>query len=175
MDLVAGAVASIITKLGELLHGQYKLQKGLPEQIEYLKNELESAHTALRNLGETPPEQLGPQVRLWAREVREASYDMEDILDAFLIDVVEGAAPAETKSKKGLLKRLKKMAKLLKESKARHDIADAVEDMKKQLSRCGTAARGTPYPLQCLRRPPNWILALWTCTKRQHRLSASRG
>ncbi|XP_066383730.1 putative disease resistance RPP13-like protein 3 [Miscanthus floridulus] len=134
MDLVAGAVGSIVTKLGELLHGEYKLQKGLPEQIEYLKNELESAHTALRNLGETPPEQLGPQVWLWAREVREASYDMEDILDAVLVDVVEGAAPAETKSKKGLLKRLKKkMARLLKKSKARHDIAGAIEDMKKRL------------------------------------------
>ncbi|CAD6252440.1 unnamed protein product [Miscanthus lutarioriparius] len=155
MDLVAGAVGSIVTKLGELLHGEYKLQKGLPEQIEYLKNELESAHTALRNLGETPPEQLGPQVRLWAREVREASYDMEDILDAFLVDVVEGADPAETKSKKGLLKRHKKrmarllrtskaapaetkslkekMDKLLKTSKARHDIAGAIEDMKKRL------------------------------------------
>ena len=134
MDLVARAVGSIVTKLGELLHGEYKLQKGLPEQIEYLKNELESAHTALRNLGETPPEQLGSQVQLWAREVREASYDMEDILDAFLVDVVEGAAPAKTKSKKGLLKRLKKkMARLLKKSKARHDIAVAIEDMKKRL------------------------------------------
>ncbi|CAD6252441.1 unnamed protein product [Miscanthus lutarioriparius] len=134
MDLVAGAVGSIITKLGELLHGEYKLQKGLPEQIEYLKIELESAHTALRNLGETPPEQLGPQVRLWAREVREVSYDMEDILDAFLVDVVEGAAPAETKSKKVLLKRLmKKMARLLRKSKACHDIAGAIEDMKKRL------------------------------------------
>ncbi|XP_066334505.1 putative disease resistance protein At1g50180 [Miscanthus floridulus] len=101
MDIVAGAVGSIVSKLGELLQAEYKLQKGLPEQIEFLKNELESAHTALRNLGERPPEQLGPQVRLWAREVREASYDMEDILYAVLVDVVEGAAPAETKSKKG--------------------------------------------------------------------------
>ena len=134
MDLVAGAVGSIVTKLGELLHGEYKLQKGLPEQIEYLKNELESAHTALCKVGATPPEQQDPQVRLWAREVREASYDMEDILDAFLVDVMEGAAPAKTKSKKGLLKRLKKkMARLLKKSKARHDIAGTIEDMKKRL------------------------------------------
>ncbi|CAD6255619.1 unnamed protein product [Miscanthus lutarioriparius] len=133
MDLVAGAVGSILTKLGELLHGEYKLQKGLPEQIEYLKNELESAHTALCKVGETPPEHLDRQVQLWAGDVREASYDMEDILDAFLVDVVEGAAPAETKSKKGLLKRLKKMAKMLKKSKARHDIAGAIEDMKKRL------------------------------------------
>ncbi|XP_066338615.1 disease resistance protein RGA5-like isoform X2 [Miscanthus floridulus] len=132
MDLVAGAVGSIVTKLGELLHGEYKLQKGLPEQIEYLKNELESAHTALCKVGATPPEQQDPQVRLWTREVREASYDMEDILDAFLVDVVEGAAPPENKN--ALLQRLKKMtAKLLKKSKARHDIAGAIEDMKKRL------------------------------------------
>jgi len=131
MDLVAGAVGRIIGKLGELLQAEYKLQKGLPEQIEYLKTELETAHTALCKVGATPPEQLDPQVRLWAREVREASYDMEDILDAFLVDVVEeGAAPAE----KGLLKSLKKkMTKLLKKSKARHDIAGAIEDMKNRL------------------------------------------
>ncbi|XP_066334293.1 putative disease resistance RPP13-like protein 3 [Miscanthus floridulus] len=134
MDLGAGAVGIIVTKHGELLHGEYKLQKGLQEQIEYLKNELESAHKALCKVGATPPEQQDPQVLLWAREVREASYDMEDILDAFLVNVVEGAAPSETKSKKGLLKRLKKkMARLLKKSKARHDIAGAIEDMKKRL------------------------------------------
>ncbi|XP_066334284.1 disease resistance protein RGA5-like [Miscanthus floridulus] len=132
MDLVAGAVGSIVTKLGELLHREYKLQMGLPEQIEYLKNELESAHTALCKVGATPPEQQDPQVRLWAREVREASYEMEDILDAFLVDVVEGAAPPENKN--ALLQRLKKMtAKLLKKSKARHDIAGAIADMKKRL------------------------------------------
>ncbi|XP_004980930.1 putative disease resistance protein At1g50180 [Setaria italica] len=85
MDLVAGAVGSVIAKLGELLHEEYKLQKGLPEKIESLKHELESAQMALSKVGEVPPEQLDPQVRLWASEVREASYDMEDILDTFLV------------------------------------------------------------------------------------------
>ncbi|RCV06788.1 hypothetical protein SETIT_1G191600v2 [Setaria italica] len=129
MDLVAGAVGSVIGKLGELLQAEYKLQKGLPEQIESLKHELESAQTALSKVGEVPPEQLDPQVRLWASEVREASYDMEDILDTFLIEVAD---PAEKKD--GLLKRLqKKMSKLFNKSKARHTIAGAIEDMKKRL------------------------------------------
>ncbi|TKW37522.1 hypothetical protein SEVIR_1G052200v4 [Setaria viridis] len=128
MDLVAGAVGSVIGKLGELLQAEYKLQKGLPQQIESLKHELESAQTALSKVGEVPPEQLDPQVRLWAREVREASYDMEDILDTFLIKVAD---PAEMD---GLLKRLqKKMSKLFNKSKARHTIAGTIEDMKKRL------------------------------------------
>ncbi|XP_034585149.1 disease resistance protein Pik-2 isoform X2 [Setaria viridis] len=132
MDLVAGAVGSVIGKLGELLQAEYKLQKGLPEQIESLKNELESAQTALSKVGEVPPEQLDPQVRLWASEVREASYDMEDILDTFLVSIVDVDAPAEKKD--GLLKRLqKKMSKMFSKSKARHTIAGAIEDMKKRL------------------------------------------
>ncbi|XP_022685325.1 putative disease resistance protein At1g50180 [Setaria italica] len=129
MDLVSGAVGSVIGKLGELLQAEYKLQKGLPQQIQSLKDELESAQTALSKVGEVRPEQLDPQVRLWAREVREASYDMEDILDTFLVEVTD---PAEKKD--GLLEHLnKKMSKLLKKSKARHTIAGAIDDMKKRL------------------------------------------
>ncbi|XP_034606423.1 disease resistance protein Pik-2 isoform X2 [Setaria viridis] len=132
MDLVAGAVGSVIGKLGELLQAEYKLQKGLPEQIQSLKHELESAQTALSKVGEVPPEQLDPQVRLWASEVREASYDMEDILDTCLVSIVDVDAPAENKN--GLLKRLlKNIADLFNKSKARHTIAVAIDDMKKRL------------------------------------------
>uniref|UniRef100_K3ZH48 NB-ARC domain-containing protein n=1 Tax=Setaria italica TaxID=4555 RepID=K3ZH48_SETIT len=132
MDLVAGAVGSVIGKLGELLQAEYKLQKGLPQQIESLKHELESAQTALSKVGEVRPEQLDPQVRLWASEVREASYDMEDILDTCLVSILDVDAPADNKS--GLLKRLlKNIADFLKKSKPRHTIAGAIEDMKKRL------------------------------------------
>uniref|UniRef100_K3ZH15 Uncharacterized protein n=1 Tax=Setaria italica TaxID=4555 RepID=K3ZH15_SETIT len=132
MDLVAGAVGNVIVKLGELLHAEYKLQKGLPEQIESLKHELETAQTALCKVDEVLPEQLDPQVRNWAREIREASYDMEDILDTFLVSIVDIDAPAE--NKKGLRKRLQeKMSKLFNKSMARHTIAGAIEDMKKRL------------------------------------------
>ncbi|RCV39710.1 hypothetical protein SETIT_8G245100v2 [Setaria italica] len=121
-------VGSVIGKLGELLHEEYKLQKGLPEEIKSLKHGLESAQTALSNVGEVLPEQLDPQVRLWASKVREASYDVEDI-DTFLIEVAD---PSEEKD--GLLKRLHKyIADLLNRSKARHTIAVAIEDTKKRL------------------------------------------
>ncbi|XP_066376630.1 disease resistance protein Pik-2-like [Miscanthus floridulus] len=132
MDLVTGAVGSVIGKLGKLLGAEYKLQKGLPEQIESLKHELETAQTALCKVGEVLPEQLDPQVRLWAREISEASYDMEDILDTFLVSIVDVDAPAENKN--GLRKRLReKMSKLFLKSKARHTIAGAIEEMKKRL------------------------------------------
>lgn len=69
----------------------YKLQKGVKVQIRCLARELESAHAALWMLAEVPPEEwVDPQVRLWARDVRDASYDMADILDTFRARIGDG-------------------------------------------------------------------------------------
>jgi len=57
-DLVAGATGSLISKLGELLKEEYNLQNGVKEQVESLSRELESAHAALRKVGEVPLDQL---------------------------------------------------------------------------------------------------------------------
>ena len=57
-DLVTGATGSLISKLGELLKEDYNLQNGVKEQVESLSRELESAHAALRKVGEVPLDQL---------------------------------------------------------------------------------------------------------------------
>ncbi|CAL4982522.1 unnamed protein product [Urochloa decumbens] len=129
MDLVTGAIGSIGPKLLQLLKDEYKLQKGLRKQVKFLSDELESVHAALCKVAEVPRDQLDEQVKIWARQVREASYDMEDALDTFLVRV-EGNGPP----KKGKLKRaLQKMGGLFSKGKARHDIAGAIEDIKMQL------------------------------------------
>jgi disease resistance protein RPM1 len=129
MALVMGALGSIAPKLLELLKDEYKLQKGLKKQVKSLSDELQSVHAALRKVAETPWDKLDEQVKIWARQVREASYDMEDILDTFLVRV-EDHGPA----KKGRLKRaLKNMGDLFSNGKARHDIAHGIQDIKMQL------------------------------------------
>jgi hypothetical protein len=50
MEVVMGALPSVITKLGELLIGEYNLQKGVKGEIRFLQSELESmqgCHTRL--------------------------------------------------------------------------------------------------------------------------------
>ncbi|CAO2145186.1 unnamed protein product [Urochloa humidicola] len=129
MDLVTGAIGSIGPKLLELLKDEYKLQKGLRKQVQFLSDELESVHAALRKVAEVPWDQLDEQVKIWARHVREASYDMKDVLDTFLVRVDGNGSP-----KKGKLKRaLQKMGGLFSKAKARDDIAGTIEDIKMQL------------------------------------------
>jgi len=129
MDLVTGAIGNLIPKLGELLKEEYKLQNSVRKRVKYLQIELESMRTVLREVAQRMPDQLDEQVKAWAHEVRIVSYDMEDILDTFLVHV-EGQEPATSDRFKCLLK---KMAKLFNKTKARHKIASAIKDIKKQL------------------------------------------
>ncbi|CAO2150249.1 unnamed protein product [Urochloa humidicola] len=129
MTLVTGAIGSIGPKLLELLKDEYKLQKGLRKQVKFLSDELESVHAALRKVEEVPWDQLDKQVKIWACHVREASYDMEDVLDTFIVRVEGNESPKEGKLKRAL----QKMGGLFSKGKARHDIASAIEDIKTQL------------------------------------------
>jgi ATPase subunit of ABC transporter with duplicated ATPase domains len=137
MDLVTGAVGSLISKLGDLLNEERKLQKGVPEKIEFLIKELECAHAALRKVDRVPPDQLEEQDRIWAREVREASYDMEDVLDTFLV-TAQGNQPAEQTDHQSMFEKLKtKMTTLynmvVSGSPKRRKIAVTVDDINKRL------------------------------------------
>ncbi|OEL14553.1 putative disease resistance protein [Dichanthelium oligosanthes] len=130
VDLVAGALGMLPSKLLELLNHEYKLQKGLGAEIQSLSRELESVHAALLKVAAVPWDQLDEQIKLWAREVREASYDMDDVLDSFLVRV-EGCDDHVHQSR--LKSALKKMGRVFKKGKARRGIAGAIEDIKKQL------------------------------------------
>ncbi|CAL5090593.1 unnamed protein product [Urochloa decumbens] len=135
-QLVAGAMGNLAPKLLQLLQDEYKLQKGLRAEVKSLAQDLESTHVALCKVAQVPPDKLDPQVKLWAHDVREASYDMEDILDTFLVRVDGGNHQPANEDKAGKFERLQeKMGKLfsLSKLKARHDIARAIEDIKKQV------------------------------------------
>nr|XP_020192074.1 disease resistance protein Pik-2-like [Aegilops tauschii subsp. strangulata] len=129
MEVVTGAIGSLLPKLGELLKEEYKLQKGAKKDVQSLTREVASMQAALGKVGQTPREQLDEQVKLWAGEVRELSYVMEDTIDTFLVRV-EGSEPEVNSDGSAFGALMKKMAKLFDKGKTRHQIADAIKDIK---------------------------------------------
>ncbi|CAL4986157.1 unnamed protein product [Urochloa decumbens] len=130
MEFATGALGTLLPKLGQLLHDKYKLHKSAKKNIEFLSRELESSQVALRKVGNMPPEQLDEQVSTWAREVRELSYDMEDIVDTFLVRIKD---PDERPSKRSVERFVKDMRDFVADFKFRHDIGQEIMDIKERV------------------------------------------
>ncbi|KAF7076831.1 hypothetical protein CFC21_081433 [Triticum aestivum] len=128
MQFATGAMSSLLPKLGELLVEEYKLKKSVKKGIEELKAELESMQAALIKVSSVPLDQLDPQVKIWANEVRELSYAIEDSLDSF-VTRVERNEPTKPKIKHLLKKTRNEFSKF----KARHEIANDIKDIQSQV------------------------------------------
>ncbi|XP_021301298.1 putative disease resistance RPP13-like protein 3 [Sorghum bicolor] len=128
MELALGAMAGLAPKLGDLLMQEYVVQKGLKPDIVSLSRELVTMKAGLEDLSKVPPEQLTEVEKLWARHIRELSYDMEDAVDDFVLRVAGGECAADANVFKKILG---KAAAAVKKVKHRRQISDKVKDIKK--------------------------------------------
>ncbi|XP_039822905.1 disease resistance protein RGA5-like [Panicum virgatum] len=129
MEVVTGALPSVITKLGELLIGEYNLQKGVKGEIRFLKSELESMKGALEKVSSTPADRLDIQDKIWARDLRELSYDMEDSIDTFMVHG-QGKDQANLH---GIKKFIDRSVGLFRKAKIRHEMATDIRDIKNRV------------------------------------------
>uniref|UniRef100_A0ACD5TCH8 Uncharacterized protein n=1 Tax=Avena sativa TaxID=4498 RepID=A0ACD5TCH8_AVESA len=140
MDLALGAMGSLLPKLGEILKEEYKIQTTVRQDVESFSRELGSMRATLRRVSEVPRDQLDEEIKLWASDVRELSYNMEDIVDSLLVRVKGSGAEADMDGFKELVS---KMKGLFKKGKARRQIANAIKDIKEQVQ--DVAARHMRY------------------------------
>jgi adenylate kinase len=135
MELALGAMASLAPKLGDLLMDEYVVHKGLKPDIESLSRELVMMNAALVDASRVPHDQLTEVEKLWARQVRELSYDTEDAVDDFIVRVAGGGTTTttddnDTKVFKKILGKVSAVMSM-KKFKDRRQISDKVKDIKK--------------------------------------------
>ncbi|XBI97077.1 hypothetical protein VPH35_033278 [Triticum aestivum] len=139
MDLAMGAIGSLLLKLGEVIKGEYKLQKGLFEnklqkgvkkKVRSFSAQLTIVRAALGKVAEVLRDELDDQIKFWANDVRELSYDMEDVVDSLLVHV-ESCEPNVDQS--NFKKPVTSFKNLFKKGKAKHQISKAINEIHEQL------------------------------------------
>ncbi|XP_034568580.1 disease resistance protein RGA5 isoform X3 [Setaria viridis] len=129
MEIVTGAIPSLLHKLGELLVGEYNLQKEVKGGIIFLQAELESMQAALEKISMTPADKIDDQDKIWARRVREMSYDIEDNIDKYIVQC-KGRKTAEQHSFKEAIDRT---LKWFRQPKIRRKIATEIREIKSRV------------------------------------------
>ncbi|KAK8448017.1 hypothetical protein SEVIR_8G200500v4 [Setaria viridis] len=129
MEIVAGALPSLLPKLAELLVGEYNLQKEVKGGIIFLQAELESMQGALEKISRTPADKIDDQDKIWARKVREMSYDIEDNIDKYILQC-KGRKTGEQHSIKEAIDRT---LKWFRQPKIRRKIATEIREIKSRV------------------------------------------
>uniref|UniRef100_A0ACD5XGA2 Uncharacterized protein n=1 Tax=Avena sativa TaxID=4498 RepID=A0ACD5XGA2_AVESA len=130
MDLAVRAMGTLLCKLGEVIKKEYKLHKGVRKKVKSFSTELKIMKAVLSKLAEVPHDQLEEEVKLWATDVRDLSYDMEDVVDSLMVRV-ESCGPNANEG--NFKKIMAKMENLFKKGKARREISVAVEEIHARL------------------------------------------
>ncbi|CAL4992184.1 unnamed protein product [Urochloa decumbens] len=129
MEIVRGAIPSVLSKLGGLLVSEYNLHKELKGEIRFLEVELESMQGALDKVSGTPADQVDNQDKIWASAVRELSYDIEDSIDTFMVHNKGRELPGLH----GLKKFIERSMDLLTQLRVRHNIATQLRGIKRRV------------------------------------------
>ncbi|CAM0948958.1 unnamed protein product [Alopecurus aequalis] len=82
MDVTRGAIGSLLHKLG-VLHKDFNLEMSVKKHAD----ELVKMHQVLCKLSDVQQANLDDRVKLWASNVRDMSYDLEDFVDGFLVHI----------------------------------------------------------------------------------------
>ncbi|KAF7033612.1 hypothetical protein CFC21_044699 [Triticum aestivum] len=110
-----GVMNSLLRKLATLMGDEFAKLTNLRKEVKHIIDELGSMKGALESLADV--DELDIQTTRWRDEVREMSYDIEDIIDDFMCKI------GEKKKKSGFVH---DTIQRHKTSRARHQIAGQI-------------------------------------------------
>ncbi|XP_028126562.1 putative disease resistance protein At1g50180 [Camellia sinensis] len=118
------AVFHLLDNLAPFLQQEADLQIGVREEIEYIRDEFERMTAFLRVADAM--EDNNPELKVWVKQVREAAYDIGDVLELYMLRLGHRHGA-------GFRGFLHKVSCFIKTLKARHQIASEVQRMKSRV------------------------------------------
>ncbi|KAH6763988.1 hypothetical protein C2S52_012877 [Perilla frutescens var. hirtella] len=112
--MAEGAVKFLLEQLSVWLREQKKLLGGLEEEVKYIRDELEQMREFLRVADAN--EESNPNLKEWVRQVREISYDVQDVLDKY--DVTNRSSSGYVKKVYASITKLKAQQHIASEIRA---------------------------------------------------------
>ncbi|XP_030442186.2 disease resistance protein RPM1-like [Syzygium oleosum] len=124
--MAESAVSFLVEKLGTLAEKEVKLLKGVRGEIELIRVEFESMKAFLERAELSQEDDL--ELKVWVKQVREVAYDMEDILDEFMLNLARDHG-------RGFMRYFHKIKSSIHNLKARHHISSKIADIKSRVNK----------------------------------------
>ncbi|XP_062096565.1 putative disease resistance RPP13-like protein 3 isoform X2 [Humulus lupulus] len=123
--MAESVVSFLLEKFSSLLEDEVKLLSGVRDEVVFVKNELDRIRAFLRSAD--AKEDQDEEIKVWVKQVREVAYDAEDIIDDFLYRF-------EHTKRHGFYGYLCKMARGIKNLKARRRIASQLQSIERRVT-----------------------------------------
>ncbi|CAL5022720.1 unnamed protein product [Urochloa decumbens] len=123
VSAATGVMGTVLGKLADLLHEEYKLATGVRKDIEFLRSELSAMNDLLNVLADA--EELDALNKGWRDRVRELAYDVEDCMDLSMARLGCAAGDARAACRLG-----SKLARKLKKIRVSLQVAHQIKELK---------------------------------------------
>ncbi|RDX65230.1 Disease resistance protein RPM1, partial [Mucuna pruriens] len=124
------AVSFALGEVFQILKEETKRQRGIHKDFSDIKDELESIQAFLKDADRRAADEANSNegIRIWVKQVREASFRIEDVIDEYLrvVHVVQHRGCGANS--------IGKITSLIKTLISRHGIATEIQDIKLSLS-----------------------------------------
>ncbi|KAJ4724316.1 Disease resistance protein [Melia azedarach] len=131
---MADAIVSFaVERLGDFLIQEAVFLGGVRNEMQLIKNELEWIVCFIKDAEEKQDDD--PLVRKWVSDIRDIAYDIEDVLDKFLLKVDDGETPGQRVP--GFLPSIRMCACIFSEGKEKVNLyrtGKKIEDLRKRIS-----------------------------------------
>ncbi|XP_042495146.1 probable disease resistance protein RF45 [Macadamia integrifolia] len=133
---MAQAIVSIVAgRLGDLLIQQASFLVGVKDQVEDLRDELMWIQSFLEDVDSRQDDE-SPVVRIWVSKIRDVAYDIEDIIDTYILKIADDVLD-HTRRKSQVMGSLKKYACICQKGANLCTIGKEVEEVKTRIQKIG--------------------------------------